>query len=133
MQDVGNEFGATTGRPRRCGWLDLVALKYSIMLNGVTQLVITKADVLSGFDTIKIATSYKVNGEEIDYLPYEINDKIEPVYTELRGWQNDISEIKSLSELPTNLKIYLQFIEEFVGVPIKFISVGPDRDAMITK
>ncbi len=133
MQDVGNEFGATTGRPRRCGWLDLVAIKYSIMLNGVTQLVITKADVLSGFDTIKIATSYKVNGEEIDYLPYEINEKIEPIYTELRGWQNDISEIKSLSELPTNLKIYLQFIEKFVGVPIKFISVGPDREAMIVK
>ncbi len=134
MQDVGNEFGATTGRPRRCGWLDLVALKYAIMLNGVTQLVITKADVLSGFETIKIATSYKVNGEEIDYLPYEINDNnIEPIYTELRGWQNDISEAKSLTELPTNLKIYLQFIEEFVGVPINFISVGPDRDAMITK
>lgn len=134
IQIIGNELGATTGRSRRCGWLDLVALKYAIMLNGVTQLVITKADVLSGFETIKIATSYKVNGEEIDYLPYEINDNnIEPIYTELRGWQNDVSDAKTLVELPTNLKIYLQFIEEFVGVPINFISVGPDRDAMITK
>lgn len=134
IQIVGNELGATTGRSRRCGWLDLVALKYAVMLNGVTQLVITKADVLSGFETIKIATSYKVNGEEIDYLPYEINDNnIEPIYTELRGWQNDVSEAKTLAELPTNLKIYLQFIEEFVGVPINFISVGPDRDAMIIK
>ncbi len=131
MQDVGNEFGATTGRPRRCGWLDLVILKYSIMLNGVTQLVITKSDVLSGFETIKIATSYKVNGEEIDYLPYEINEKIEPIYTELQGWSQDISKIQSFSELPTNFKIFIQYVEKFVGVPIKFVSVGPKRKEMI--
>lgn len=133
MQRVGNEFGATTGRPRRCGWLDLVALKYAIMLNGVNQLVITKADVLSGFEKIKVATAYKIDGEEIINFPYDLDENIEPVYMELNGWEADISEVKEFSKLPTNLKIFLQFIEENVGVPIKYISVGPERDAIILR
>ena len=93
LRKIGHEYGATTGRPRRCGWLDLVALKYSIMINGVTQLFMTKADVLSDFDTIKIAVKYKVNGTETESLPHDLNDIAEPVYTEMKGWKCDISKV----------------------------------------
>ncbi len=128
LRDNGKEFGSTTGRPRRCGWLDLVALKYAIMLNGVSSLVMTKADVLSGFDTIKVCTHYKVNGEIINYLPFEImNEEIEPVYHELKGWGADISNLTSLNELPQEFNDYMRFIENFVGVPFDIVSIGPGR------
>jgi len=127
MQDVGNEFGSTTGRPRRCGWLDLPALKYSIMINGVTNLIVMKIDVLSGFDTIKICTGYLLNGEVIDYLPFE-DDKAEPIYKEFKGWNKDISDVTTYEELPQEIKDYLDFIEKEVEVPIMIVSVGPERD-----
>lgn len=133
LRKQGHEFGATTGRPRRCGWLDLPALKYAIMLNGVTELVVTKADVLSGFNTIKVCTHYKLNGKEIDYLPYEVNEPLEPVYKEFKGWKEDISNMKSFHDLPETFKTYLQYIENEIKVPIKIISVGPNRDETINK
>jgi adenylosuccinate synthase len=127
MRDNGNEYGSTTGRPRRCGWLDMVALKYSIFLNGVTRLIITKADVLSGFDKIKVAVKYKVNGAELDYVPFEINDDIKPEYIEMQGWKSDISKCKTKNELPPELINYIEFIEKETGVPVEYLSVGPDR------
>ncbi|MBP5474167.1 MAG: adenylosuccinate synthetase, partial [Bacteroidales bacterium] len=130
LRKKGAEFGATTGRPRRCGWLDLTALKYSIMVNGVTQLLLTKSDVLSGFDTIKVCTKYKVNGKECDEMPYG-NADIEPIYETLPGWQEDISKIKDYNKLPQNLKNYIGFIEEFTGVKVTMVSVGPDRTETI--
>jgi len=131
LRKQGHEFGATTGRPRRCGWLDLPALKYAIMLNGVTELVITKADVLSGFDTIKVCTHYVLNGKEIDYLPYEVNEPLEPVYKEFKGWTEDLSKVNSYDNLPAEFIDYLKYIESEVNVPIKVISVGPNRDETI--
>ena len=128
MAKVGQEFGATTGRPRRCGWLDLVALKYAIQINGVTEMSMMKADVLSGFDTIKVCVAYKNNGKEITHFPYSIEDDVvTPVYKEFKGWQEDITQIKTESEIPIELKEYITFIEAYVGVPIKILSVGPDR------
>jgi adenylosuccinate synthase len=127
MRDNGNEYGSTTGRPRRCGWLDMVALKYSVYLNGVTKLIITKADVLSGFDSLKIAVKYKINEAEIDYMPFEIDDSIKPEYIEMPGWKSDISQCKSKDELPSELIDYLEFIEKETGVPVVYLSVGPDR------
>jgi len=131
LRDNGHEYGSTTGRPRRCGWLDMVSLKYSIMLNGVTQLIITKADVLSGFETLKVAVGYKVNGETIDYVPFEINDEIEPVYKEFPGWKSDITECKKKEELPAELISYLEYLENETGVEVKYLSVGPDRTQTI--
>jgi len=131
LRKQGHEFGATTGRPRRCGWLDLPALKYSVMLNGITDLMVTKADVLSGFDTVKVCTHYKLNGKEIDYLPFEINEPLEPVFKEFKGWKEDISKIDSFEALPQEFKDYLLYIENEVKVPIKLVSVGPNRDQTI--
>ena len=131
LRKQGHEFGSTTGRPRRCGWLDLPALKYSIMLNGITELVITKADVLTGFKTIKVCTHYKLNGSKIDYLPYEVNEQLEPVFKEFKGWKEDISKINSFDKLPKEFTDYLKYIENEVNVPIKVISVGPNRDETI--
>jgi len=133
LRKQGHEFGATTGRPRRCGWLDLPALKYAVMLNGVTELVITKADVLTGFDNIKVCTHYKLNGQEIDYLPYETNEPLEPIYKEFKGWQEDISKINSYDKLPNEFINYIKYIEIQTGVPIKVISVGPNRDETILR
>ncbi len=133
LRKQGHEFGATTGRPRRCGWLDLPALKYAVMLNGITELVITKADVLTGFETIKVCTHYVLNGQEIEYLPYEINEPIEPVYKDFKGWKEDISKIKSFNELPQEFKDYLRYIELEVGVPVKVISLGPNRAETIIR
>ena len=128
MGKVGCEFGATTGRPRRCGWLDLVALKYAVRIDGVTQLMMMKADVLSGFKTIKACTSYNYKGKEVTNLPYSINDEdVKPIYTEFKGWQADLTKMTSADELPQNLLSYIKFIEDFVGVPVKIVSVGPDR------
>ncbi|OFX26656.1 MAG: adenylosuccinate synthase [Bacteroidetes bacterium GWA2_31_9b] len=133
IRKQGHEYGATTGRPRRCGWLDLPALKYAIMLNGVTDLIITKSDVLSGFKSLQVCTHYIHNGKRIDYLPYEINEPIEPVYEEFKGWDMDITNCKKFSELPEEFITYLKYIEKEVKVPITIISVGPDREQTITK
>ncbi|WP_447636438.1 adenylosuccinate synthase [Flavobacterium microcysteis] len=134
MAKVGNEFGSVTGRARRCGWLDLVALKYAIQVNGVTALYMMKGDVLSGFDTLKICTAYKYNGTEIDHLPYNIEpENVSPVYVEKKGWKADLTGMTNYNELPSELKEYVEFIENFVEVPIKVISVGPDRKQTILK
>jgi adenylosuccinate synthase len=125
---VGNEFGATTGRPRRCGWIDLVALKYAITINGVTELNMMKADVLSGFEQIKVCTHYQYNGEKIAHLPFDIDAKyVKPVYETLEGWHEDLTEIKSASDLPAALNHYIEYLEKHLEVPITVVSVGPDR------
>ena len=132
IREVGNEYGATTGRDRRCGWLDLVALKYSIQINGVTELNIMKSDVLSTIDKLLVCTSYTIDGEEIDFFPYDINSKnITPNYVEFKGWDKDITLVKNEEELPVELIDYIDYIESFVDVPIKLISVGPDRTQTI--
>ncbi|MTI24694.1 adenylosuccinate synthase [Fulvivirga kasyanovii] len=135
MQKEGNEFGATTGRPRRCGWIDLPALKYTIMINGVTQLFMMKADVLSIFKTIKVCTHYKLpDGTVSDIFPYEIVDQeIEPVYKELPGWNIAIDKIDEFDALPEELKSYIQFLENELKVPINIISLGPDRTQTIMR
>ena len=128
MGKVGNEFGATTGRPRRCGWLDLVALKYSCKINGVTKLMMMKSDVLSGFKTIKVCTSYEYRGSEIDYLPYDIgDDSLKPIYKDFEGWDEDITGLTDFNSLPKNLKNYISYLEKELEIPIGIISVGPDR------
>jgi adenylosuccinate synthase len=127
LRNIGREFGSTTGRPRRCGWLDLPALKYSIMINGVTKLFITKADVMSGFKTIRICTAYNVEGKKCQEIPFNNDSVIEPVYTDFPGWIGDISGIREFSELPEALKIFIEFIEDQTGVPVTMVSVGPDR------
>ncbi len=134
MAKVGHEFGATTGRPRRCGWLDLIALKYAVQINGVTQLMMMKGDVLSGFDTLKMCTSYNYQGKETFYLPYNIEENNVTVnYTEIKGWKEDLTKMTNADELPKNLNDYIKYIEEFVGVPITIVSVGPDRKQTINK
>lgn len=134
MAKVGNEFGSVTGRARRCGWLDLVALKYAVEVNGVTALYMMKGDVLSGFDTLQICTAYTYKGKEIDHLPYNIEpENVQPVYVTKKGWKQDLTGLTSYQELPEELKAYIEFIEEYVGVPIKVVSVGPDRKQTIMK
>ena len=127
MRDVGREYGSTTGRPRRCGWLDLVALKYSIMLNGVSELIMMKADVLDNFETIKICVGYEIDGEITERFPFELNDQVRPVYVELPGWLTDLTQLTSQNEFPEEFNNYINFIEEQVGVPITIASVGPNR------
>ena len=128
LRKTGHEFGATTGRPRRCGWIDLPALKYAIMLNGVTELVMTKADVLSDFDTIYACTHYKYDGQVIDYMPYDISAIApQPIYEALPGWKNDITGVRSEDEIPESLRSYIQYLEKHLNVPVKYLSVGPDR------
>ncbi len=131
LRDIGKEFGSTTGRPRRCGWLDLVAMKYSIMLNGVTQLIMTKTDVLDSFDTIKVATAYAANGEITDRLPYNLDADVQPIFTELPGWKTDLTGVRTREQFPGELVDYIQFLEKELKVPVKFISVGPDREQII--
>ena len=132
IRDVGHEYGATTGRDRRCGWLDLVALKYSIQINGVTELNIMKSDVLSSIDKLLVCTSYTIDGEEINFFPYDIDSKdVIPNYIEFKGWDKDITNIKNEDDLPRELIEYIDYIESFVQVPIKLISVGPDRKQTI--
>ncbi len=134
MARVGNEFGSVTGRARRCGWLDLVALKYAIQVNGVTQLYMMKGDVLSGFDTLKVCTGYKYKGEIINHLPYNIEpENVTPIYVEKKGWKADLTGMTTYEQLPAELKEYIEFIESEVEVPIKVISVGPDRTQTILK
>ena len=131
--DLGHEYGAVTGRKRRCGWIDLVALKYAIMIDGVTKLIMMKSDVLDSFETIKACVAYKVNGEEIDYFPFDINEGIEPVYVELPGWNTDLTKMKSEDEFPEEFNAYLDFLENELEVPIKIVSVGPDREQTIIR
>ena len=130
---IGHEFGSVTGRKRRCGWIDLVALKYSIMINGVTKLIMMKSDVLDTFENIKACVAYKLDGEEIDYFPYEINDSVEPVYVELPGWKTDMTKMQSEDEFPEEFNAYLTFLEEQLGVQINIVSVGPDRGQTIER
>ena len=128
MGRVGNEFGATTGRSRRCGWLDLVALKYSIKINGVTQLMMMKGDVLSGFKKIRVCTAYQTSEGLQDYLPYDISDKdIQPVYETLDGWEEDLTQMTNVTQFPKNFLHYIEYLEEALETPIKIVSVGPDR------
>lgn len=133
LRDNGNEYGSVTGRPRRCGWIDLVALRYTIMLNGVTKLVMMKSDVLDSFETIKACVAYRVNGEETEDLPYDISDGIEPVYVELPGWQADMTKMQSEDEFPEEFNNYLTFLETELGVPIAIVSLGPDRAQTIIR
>lgn len=133
IRQVGHEFGAVTGRPRRCGWLDLVALKYTVMIDGVTDLIMMKSDCLDDFETIKVCTSYKVDGAETDQVPFDIAAKIDPVYTEFPGWKKDLTGIRKESELPQEFKNYIKFMEDYIGVPISIISLGPDREATIER
>ncbi|MGB0255398.1 MAG: adenylosuccinate synthetase, partial [Flavobacteriaceae bacterium] len=129
---VGHEFGATTGRARRCGWLDLVALKYAVEVNGVTQLMMMKGDVLSGFDELNVCTAYEYRGESITHLPYSLNpEELTPQYTTLPGWKEDLTGMRNERDLPKTFNEYIAFIETFVEVPIRIVSVGPDRSQTI--
>lgn len=128
LRRIGHEFGATTGRPRRCGWIDLPALKYAIMLNGVTELVMTKADVLSGFEQVHVCTHYMWNGEKIDFMPYDIlSIAPEPVFEALDGWKEDLTGIRAVEQIPEKLLSYIRYLEKHLEVPIRYLSVGPDR------
>ncbi len=134
LQRIGHEFGATTGRPRRCGWLDLVALRYTCMMNGATSLIMMKSDVLNEFDTIRVCVGYKLNGQEIDHFPYEAdNHNIEPIYKEFKGWKSDVSKCTTYEALPKELKDYIAYIEEYTGVRIDIVSVGPNRTETIVR
>lgn len=132
IRQTGKEFGSTTGRPRRVGWLDLPALKYAIQINGAQELIMMKADVLSSLDTIKVCTHYHYKNQVIDYLPYDLNNtNVSPIYQDLKGWQKDITQCKTKRQLPKALLKYVDFIEENVGVKITYLSVGPDREQII--
>ena len=134
MAKVGNEFGATTGRPRRCGWLDLIALKYAVQVNGVTQLMMMKGDVLSGFDHLNVCTAYKYKGEEIQHLPFNIEaENVTPVYKKMKGWKADLTKMTEASQMPDALNDYINFLEDELEVPIKIVSVGPDRTQTIKR
>lgn len=133
IRQIGHEFGAVTGRPRRCGWLDLVALKYTVMLNGVTDLIMMKSDCLDSFETIKVCTSYIIDGKETKQFPFDTEADITPVYTEFKGWNQDLTGIRKESELPQTFKDYIKFMEDYLKVPIKIISLGPDREATIER
>ena len=133
MRDRGHEYGAVTGRERRCGWLDLVALRYTIMLNGVTQLIMMKSDVLDTFETIKVCTAYRIGGKTTRDFPYSVESGVEPVYTELPGWQADLTSIKAEDEFPGAFGDYINFLESELSVPITIVSVGPDREQTIIR
>ena len=133
LRDIGHEYGSTTGRPRRCGWLDLVALKYAIMIDGVTELIMMKADVLDDFDEIKVCTKYKINGELTDEFPYELDGQVEPIYEILPGWKTLLTGVTQVSGIPENLISYIHFIEAKMKVPVKIVSVGPDRSQTIER
>lgn len=133
LRDNGNEYGSVTGRPRRCGWIDLVALRYTIMLNGVNKLVMMKSDVLDSFDTIKVCVSYNINGEESEDLPFDISESIDPNYIELPGWKTDMTSMRSENDFPEEFNNYITFLEEELGVPISIVSLGPDRAQTIIR
>lgn len=133
LRDYGNEYGSVTGRPRRCGWIDLVALRYTIMLNGVTKLVMMKSDVLDNFETIKACVAYKAGGEETESMPFDISEGIQPVYVDLPGWQTDMTKMQSEDEFPEEFNNYLTFLESELGVPVVIVSLGPDRKQTIIR
>ena len=133
IRSIGHEYGAVTGRPRRCGWLDLVALKYTVLLDGVTDLIMMKADCLDSFDTVKVCTSYRVDGKETDRLPFDLSAGVEPVYTEFPGWKEDITKVRRYEDFPEAFKNYVAFIEKETGCPIRIISVGPDRSEIVIR
>lgn len=134
IRDLGHEYGAVTGRERRCGWIDLVALKYAVMINGVTKLIMMKSDVLDGFDKIKACVAYKVNGVETDEFPFDVTeDSVEPIYQEMDGWKTDMTSMKSENEFPEEFNAYIDFLEDYLEVPIKIVSVGPDREQTIVR
>ena len=133
LRQIGHEFGATTGRPRRCGWLDLVALKYAVMMDGVSELIMMKADVLNTFKTIKVATAYEIDGKQVDYFPFESGEEVTPVYKEFPGWESDICNVRDYADFPQQLKDYIAFIEKETGCPVRIISVGPDREAIVVR
>ena len=134
IRDLGHEYGAVTGRERRCGWIDLVALKYAVMINGVTKLIMMKSDVLDDFDTIKACVAYNINGEETDEFPFDIKETdFTPVYKEFKGWKKDMTKTKKVSEFPEEYNDYLDFLEDYLEVPIKIVSVGPDREQTIVR
>ena len=130
---LGHEFGAVTGRKRRCGWLDMVALKYAIMVDGVTKLIMMKADVMNDFDTIKVAEAYEIDGRRVTEFPYDIQDDVKPVYREFKGWKNDLKQVRRYEDFPAEFKTYVEYIERETGVPVAIISVGPDRDETIVR
>ncbi|MBR5101185.1 MAG: adenylosuccinate synthetase, partial [Bacteroidales bacterium] len=133
LRQKGHEFGATTGRPRRTGWLDIPALKFAVMISGVTDLIMMKADVLDGFDTVKVACGYRVDGVRTDRVPYDVYAEVEPVYKEFKGWNCDLGNCRSEAELPAAFKDYIAYIEQETGVPIRVLSLGPDRDQTIIR
>ena len=130
---LGHEFGAVTGRKRRCGWLDMVALKYAIMVDGVTKLIMMKADVMNDFDTIKVAEAYEIDGRRVTEFPYDIQDDVKPVYREFKGWKTDLKQVRRYEDFPAEFKTYVEYIERETGVPVAIISVGPDRDETIVR
>jgi adenylosuccinate synthase len=132
IRKTGNEFGSTTGRPRRCGWIDLIALQFACMINGVTQIIMTKADILDGLNELSVCNGYKINGKEKNYVPFQMNRlDIEPVYKKFEGWQTNISTIENYGMLPEKMKNYINYLNEFLKVPVKYISNGPGRDQII--
>lgn len=133
LRKIGQEFGATTGRPRRCGWIDLVALKYTCIINGTTKLIMTKADVLDTFDELSVCTKYKINGQETEEVPFQMaRMEIEPVLQQFKGWNKNITAMKSQEELPKEMKAYIDYINNYLGVNVGYISNGPGRDQLIT-
>ena len=133
LRQRGHEFGATTGRPRRTGWLDTPALKFAVMISGVSELIMMKADVMSGFETVKVCCAYKVDGKKTDRVPYDVYAEVEPVYKEFKGWNCDLGACRSEKELPAEFKAYIAYIEQEIGVPVKILSLGPDRDQTIIR
>ena len=133
LRDNGHEYGSVTGRPRRCGWIDLVALRYAIMINGITDLIMMKSDVMDTFDTIKACVSYNINGEDTKDFPFDINEGVKPVYVEIPGWKTNLTKVKSGSAFPEKFNDYIVFLEKELGVRIKFVSVGPDREQTIER
>jgi adenylosuccinate synthase len=133
IRKTGSEFGATTGRPRRCGWVDLVALQFACMINGVTQIIMTKADILDNLDELKACNAYKINGKEQNYVPFQMNKvAIEPIYQSFEGWKTDITQMRAYEEMPQQMKNYIDYLNKFLGVPVKYISNGPGRDQIVT-
>ena len=133
LRNAGNEFGSTTGRPRRCGWIDLIALQFACMINGVTQIVMTKADILDGLDELKVCNSYLINGEEKNYIPFQMNRvKIDPQFKSFEGWKTDISAINNYDTMPAEMKTYIDYLNNFIKVPVKYISNGPGREQIVS-
>jgi len=135
LREKGGEYGATTGRPRRCGWLDMVVVNHSVRLNGLTGIALTKMDVLTGISPIKIATGYELDGKDLGYVPSDINDfgRVKPRYREVKGWDEPLSDCRSFDDLPKNARDYVEMIEHLSGVPVTLVSIGPAREQSILR